>query len=166
MVGFQKRYDPEKCYVYIVSVKREKQSDSIYLFRTYREFCELHQKLLQNFPLVSNQLESLSKGVYLGRSSVKAVAEKRLSELDQFLVSLFRLAEEISHSDLVYTFLHPLLRDQDEEANFNTRKLKNKPSRHQLRNQMNSNQVQGNYTLSSFIVNLYSSMMLLVACGT
>lgn len=143
VVGFQKRYDPEKYYVYIVSLLREKQSERTYLFRSHREFAELHQKLCLRFPLVSNRIPSLSKGVHLGRSSVKVVAEKRRAELDQFLVSLFQLAEEIHQCDLVYTFFHPLLRDQDEEANVFVTKWRNKSSSsyqlQQSRNPANAN---------------------------
>ena len=41
----------------------------------------------------------------------------------QFLNSLFECPDEVAHSDLVYTFFHPLLRDQ-EEANVHIRKLR------------------------------------------
>ena len=40
-------------------------------------------------------------------------------------MGLFRLADEISHSDIVYTFFHPLHRDQ-KEANIHINKLKGK----------------------------------------
>lgn len=50
----------------------------------------------------------------MGRSNIKQVAEKRRLDIEKFLVSLFRMADEISHSDLVYTFFHPLHRDQEE----------------------------------------------------
>lgn len=49
--GYQKRYDPEKYYVYIIKVIREGQPDPSYLFRSYKEFCEFHQKLCILFPL-------------------------------------------------------------------------------------------------------------------
>ena len=49
--GYQKRYDPEKYYVYIIKVIRESQPDPCYLFRSYKEFCEFHQKLCILFPL-------------------------------------------------------------------------------------------------------------------
>lgn len=58
-----------------------------------------------------------------GRSNIKQVAEKRKSEIQKFLAQLFTMASEISHSDLVYTFFHPLLRDQ-QEANIHLGKLK------------------------------------------
>jgi len=143
VIGCQKRYDPEKYYVYIIQLRREKQTERTYLFRSHREFSELHQKLCFRFPLISNRIQSLSKGVTLGRSSVKAVAEKRRIELDQFLVSLFNLAEEICHCDLVYTFLHPLLRDQDEEANVYVTKWRNKSTNQQMDPRRNSSNIHG-----------------------
>ena len=68
---------------------------------------------------------SLPKGVQIGRSEVKGVAEKRKLEIELFLATLFDLTAEISHSDLVYTFFHPLLRDQ-EDTDIHIKKLKNK----------------------------------------
>ena len=53
------------------------------------------------------------------------VAERRKNEIGAFLLGLFRLADEISHSDIVYTFFHPLHRDQ-KEANIHINKLKGK----------------------------------------
>jgi phosphatidylinositol-4-phosphate 3-kinase len=49
--GYQKRYDLEKYYTYILIVYRQNQPDPAYLFRSYKEFCELHQKLCLLFPL-------------------------------------------------------------------------------------------------------------------
>lgn len=48
----------------------------------------------------------------MGRSNIKQVAQKRFHEISLFVKSLFLCAHEIAHSDLVYTFFHPLLRDQ------------------------------------------------------
>lgn len=53
------------------------------------------------------------------------MAEKRLKDVSQFLTSLFRTADEIAHSDLVYTFFHPLLRDQQMAEQF-SRKVKDR----------------------------------------
>lgn len=61
----------------------------------------------------------------MGRSNIKTVAERRLPVIKQFLVSLFNSADEIAHSDLVYTFFHPLLRDQ-QEADIHVKKVKGK----------------------------------------
>lgn len=40
------------------------------------------------------------------------MAQKRFADICLFVKSLFQTADEIAHSDLVYTFFHPLLRDQ------------------------------------------------------
>lgn len=68
---------------------------------------------------------SLSSGIHVGRSNVQTVAERRLPEIRLFLVSLFDSADEIAHSDLVYTFFHPILRDQQEQ-DINVAKVKGK----------------------------------------
>lgn len=60
-------------------------------------------------------MNSLPSGIHVGRSNIKTVAERRLPEIRTFLISLFDSADEIAHSDLVYTFFHPLLRDQQEQ---------------------------------------------------
>nr|CAA63485.1 phosphoinositide 3-kinase [Drosophila melanogaster] len=112
VVCFQKHYSMEKFYMYILEVTRHGQPDPTHLFRSYREFTEFHQKLCMHFPLV--KLHSLPAGVHVGRSNIKSVAEKRLPLIQRFLKSLFDASEEIAHSELVYTFFHPLLRDQQE----------------------------------------------------
>lgn len=141
--GCQKRYDPEKYYVYILKVFRENQRDPSYLFRSYKELSEFQQKLLLLFPLAKflryfpfkikfsiNYLifiiiffSLLNTSIHMGRSHIKQVAEKRRVEIQNFLNTLFKMAPEVSHSDLVYTFFHPLLRDQ-QEASIEDTKLK------------------------------------------
>lgn len=66
---------------------------------------------------------SLPSGLSVGRSNIKQVAERRRVDIERFLNTLFRMADEIAHSDIVYTFFHPLLRDQ-QEANINAAKVK------------------------------------------
>ncbi|KAL3279438.1 hypothetical protein HHI36_016949 [Cryptolaemus montrouzieri] len=63
-------------------------------------------------------LHSLSSGLHVGRSNIKQVAEKRFHEVCSFIKSLFLCAKEIAHSELVYTFFHPLLRDQQYQEDF------------------------------------------------
>lgn len=63
--------------------------------------------------MIVSSLKNLPKGPGLGRSNVKPVADKRKVQLQMFLDSLFKLAPEVSHSTLVYTFFHPLLRDEE-----------------------------------------------------
>ncbi|XP_011630891.1 phosphatidylinositol 4-phosphate 3-kinase C2 domain-containing subunit beta isoform X2 [Pogonomyrmex barbatus] len=119
--GYQKRYDPEKYYMYILRVQRKGQPDPTYLFRSYKEFCEFYQKLCIHFPLA--KVTSLPSGISMGRSNIKQVADKRRADIEKFLVSLFKMAPEISQSDLVYTFFHPLLRDQ-KNPDIRSRKVK------------------------------------------
>lgn len=66
-----------------------------------------------NFPMAMRSLTVLPRSSGIGRSNVKQVAEKRTALLQSFLESLFLLADEIAHSDLVYTFFHPLLKDEE-----------------------------------------------------
>ncbi|KAK9497814.1 hypothetical protein O3M35_003734 [Rhynocoris fuscipes] len=113
--NYQKRYDPEKYYVYILKVERVGQTDPSFLFRSYKEFCEFQHKLCILFPLAKcHSLASTS--LHMGRSNIKQVAVKRMVDIRKFLASLFTMADEICHSDLVYTFFHPLLRDQVESS--------------------------------------------------
>ena len=65
----------------------------------------------------------MPKGIQFGRKEVSEVAERRKHDVKTFLDGLFSLPEAIAHSDLVYTFFHPILRDQ-EEANIRQRKIK------------------------------------------
>ena len=45
----QKRYVPERHYVFILKISREDIKDPTFLFRTYKEFCELDFKLSTEF---------------------------------------------------------------------------------------------------------------------
>jgi hypothetical protein len=66
---------------------------------------------------------SLQTGISVGRSNIKTVADKRLPEVRKFLHSLLHSAKAMINSDLVITFFHPLLRDQ-QEADIHTKKMK------------------------------------------
>ncbi|XP_002414050.3 phosphatidylinositol 4-phosphate 3-kinase C2 domain-containing subunit alpha [Ixodes scapularis] len=111
VTGCHKRYEPEKHYTYSVKITRESQTSSIHVFRTYAEFLELYQKLVRMFPLA--KFYPLSKGSFVGRSNTREVAERRKQDVEAFLLSLKKMAEEVSHCSLIYTFFHPLLRDQE-----------------------------------------------------
>ncbi|CAG2064168.1 unnamed protein product, partial [Timema podura] len=75
---------------------------------------------------------SLPSGISMGRSNIKQVAERRRTVIKYFIKSLFSMADEISHSDLVYTFFHPLLRDQQEEINIHATKVKERANLNQI----------------------------------
>ncbi|KAG6448082.1 phosphatidylinositol 4-phosphate 3-kinase C2 domain-containing subunit alpha isoform X2 [Manduca sexta] len=111
-LGYEKRYDPEKHYVYALRIYRQGQATPFVLYRSYKHFTELYQKICLHFPLA--KVHSLPSGLHVGRSNTRQVAERRFGDVQAFLTSLFSLADEIAHSDLVYTFFHPLLRDQQD----------------------------------------------------
>lgn len=51
VLGYEKRYDPEKYYVYVLRIYRENQATSFVLYRSYKHFTELYQKICLHFPL-------------------------------------------------------------------------------------------------------------------
>ncbi|XP_029438012.1 phosphatidylinositol 4-phosphate 3-kinase C2 domain-containing subunit alpha [Rhinatrema bivittatum] len=106
---YHKKYNPDKHYIYVVRVLREGQDDSTFVFRTFDEFQELHNKLSILFPLW--KLPGFPNKMVLGRTHVKDVAAKRKVELNSYIQSLMDSSTEVAECDLVYTFFHPLLRD-------------------------------------------------------
>uniref|UniRef100_A0A8B9FT39 Phosphatidylinositol 4-phosphate 3-kinase C2 domain-containing subunit alpha n=1 Tax=Amazona collaria TaxID=241587 RepID=A0A8B9FT39_9PSIT len=106
---YQKRYNPDKHYIYVVRVLREGQVEPTFVFRTFDEFQELHNKLGILFPLW--KLPGFPNKMVLGRTHIKDVAAKRKVELNSYIQSLMSSSSEVAECDLVYTFFHPLLRD-------------------------------------------------------
>ena len=74
--GIQKRYNPEKYYVFILRLSRADQRDPAYLFRTYKEFQEFHSRLCLFYPL--SKFHSLPKGLTIGRSEIREVVGESL----------------------------------------------------------------------------------------
>ncbi|XP_040266447.1 phosphatidylinositol 4-phosphate 3-kinase C2 domain-containing subunit alpha [Bufo bufo] len=107
---YHKRYNPDKYYIYVVRVARETQEESLFIFRTFDEFQELHNKMSILFPLW--KLPGFPSKVVLGRTHIKDVAAKRKVELNSYLQDLLNSSAEVSECDLVYTFFHPLSRDE------------------------------------------------------
>lgn len=115
IVHLYKKYEPEKQYYYLVQVKRFGQPDVTTVTRTFREFSELQMKLNYAFP--SYRFHDISKSTtflmdIVGRTNTREVAQRRLNELRAFIDRLLILPPEISECDLIYTFFHPILRDQ------------------------------------------------------
>ncbi|CAG9791840.1 unnamed protein product [Diatraea saccharalis] len=50
-LGYEKRYDPEKHYVYALRIYRQGQTTPSVLYRSYKHFTELYQKICLHFPL-------------------------------------------------------------------------------------------------------------------
>ncbi|XP_060779986.1 phosphatidylinositol 4-phosphate 3-kinase C2 domain-containing subunit alpha isoform X2 [Neoarius graeffei] len=112
--SFQKRYNPDKHYTYVVRILRECQSEPQFVFRTFDEFQELHNKLSIIFPLW--KIPGFPNKLVLGRKNIKDVASKRKVELNIYVHSLMRSSAEVAQCDLVYTFFHPLPRDDKTEG--------------------------------------------------
>ncbi|KAM6927143.1 phosphatidylinositol 4-phosphate 3-kinase C2 domain-containing subunit alpha [Lycodopsis pacificus] len=112
--SFQKRYNPDKHYTYVVRLLREGQNEPQFVFRTFDEFQELHNKLTILFPLW--KLPSFTNKMVLGRTHIKEVAAKRKLELNNYVHNLMRSSTEVTQCDLVYTFFHPIARDDKTEG--------------------------------------------------
>nr|XP_019934575.1 PREDICTED: phosphatidylinositol 4-phosphate 3-kinase C2 domain-containing subunit alpha [Paralichthys olivaceus]XP_019934576.1 PREDICTED: phosphatidylinositol 4-phosphate 3-kinase C2 domain-containing subunit alpha [Paralichthys olivaceus] len=112
--SFQKRYNPDKHYTYVVRILREGQNEPHFVFRTFDEFQELHNKLTILFPLW--KLPSFSNKMVLGRTHIKEVAAKRKLELYNYVHNLMRSSTEVTQCDLIYTFFHPIARDDKTEG--------------------------------------------------
>nr|APD32935.1 Pik3c2a [Castor fiber] len=111
---YHKKYNPDKHYIYVVRLLREGQLEPSFVFRTFDEFQELHNKLSIIFPLW--KLPGFPNRMVLGRTHIKDVAAKRKIELNNYLQSLMSASTDVAECDLVYTFFHPLLRDEKAEG--------------------------------------------------
>ncbi|EDO45977.1 predicted protein [Nematostella vectensis] len=106
VVDYQKRYNTEKYYIYVINICRANSDQATFVFRRFGHFIELHAKLSELYPDIA--LPRLPARIYLGRSQIRTVAERRRAELDTFLRHLLMMPQEISESDVLYTFLHPI----------------------------------------------------------
>ncbi|XP_067166694.1 phosphatidylinositol 4-phosphate 3-kinase C2 domain-containing subunit beta [Apteryx mantelli] len=103
-------FNPSKGYTYVVKVQRESPCEVAFVQRTFEEFQELHNKLRLVFP--SSLLPSFPSRFVIGRSRGEAVAERRKEELNGYIWHLIHSAPEVAECDLIYTFFHPLPRDE------------------------------------------------------
>ncbi|MED6239533.1 Phosphatidylinositol 4-phosphate 3-kinase C2 domain-containing subunit beta [Ataeniobius toweri] len=104
-----------KGYAFVVKVEREGQQEVQLVQRTFEEFQELHSKLRLLFP--SSKLPSFPSRFVIGRSRSEATAERRKDELNGYVWHLTHTAPEVAQCDLVYTFFHPLSRDERTAGN-------------------------------------------------
>ncbi|XP_055899738.1 phosphatidylinositol 4-phosphate 3-kinase C2 domain-containing subunit beta-like isoform X1 [Biomphalaria glabrata] len=145
MHSYQKRYTPDKHYIFILLIERENQKVPMYIFRHFSEFVEFRDKLNEMFPLVT--WPNFSTRLVIGRSNIRPVAESRKTEIVSFIKYLRSLSAEISECDLVYTFFHPMLRDEQEaEKNKQVTKLR-EPNVQHLNNAGNTG-IKGEIKLS------------------
>lgn len=140
VITFEKRFIPNKVYLYKVEVVREGETVSSFVYRSFNEFNELYIKLRRRFPTVA--FPALSPGTKM-RSNVREVAQRRMVDVESFLRYLFTLSSEICHCDLVYTFFHLILRDSNIHNYIGTEDMRNEAHRNQcevyLKIQFNGN---------------------------
>ncbi|XP_016109145.1 phosphatidylinositol 4-phosphate 3-kinase C2 domain-containing subunit alpha-like [Sinocyclocheilus grahami] len=99
---------------YVIRILREGQNEPQFVFRTFDEFQELHNKLTILFPLW--KLPGFPSKMVLGRTHIKDVASKRKVELSSYVHNLMRSSTEVTQCDLIYTFFHPIARDDKTEG--------------------------------------------------
>ncbi|KAJ3603173.1 hypothetical protein NHX12_030916 [Muraenolepis orangiensis] len=118
-------YSPSKGYAFVVKVEREGgQQGAVLVQRSFEEFHELHSKLRLIFP--SSKLPSFPSRFVIGRSRGESMADRRKDELNGYVWHLVHAAPEVAQCDLVYTFFHPLPRDERPGTPLTT--LHNKPA--------------------------------------
>ena len=112
VVSYEKRSQPSKHYVYKLKVEREFSQDPTsivhqhdkrrtitYHYRSYSEFYEFSERLNRQFPLIGFGLK------FLRQTEDKIVAQRRVSDINDFLRCLFRFTSEVVHVSVQY-FLH------------------------------------------------------------
>ncbi|KAG2468265.1 phosphatidylinositol 4-phosphate 3-kinase C2 domain-containing subunit beta [Polypterus senegalus] len=111
--GHVKTSNSSKGYSYMIKVQREGQPQSVVVQRSFEEFHELHTKLRLLFP--SSKLPRFPSRFVFGRSRGEAVADRRKDELNGYVWHLIHTAPEVAQCDLIYSFFHPLPRDERPE---------------------------------------------------
>ncbi|KAM8867663.1 phosphatidylinositol 4-phosphate 3-kinase C2 domain-containing subunit beta isoform 1-T1 [Synchiropus picturatus] len=120
-------------HTFMVKVEREGQQEAELIQRTFEEFQELHSKLRLMFPssrlprytqkhtsvhthtedsVTGSPPHSFPSRFVIGRSRGEASADRRRDELNGYVWHLIHSPPEVAKSDLVYTFFHPLSRDE------------------------------------------------------
>jgi phosphatidylinositol-4-phosphate 3-kinase len=102
VVSYEKRTQPTKHYIYKLKVEREIINDSTminyqnnkrlhttYHYRTYSEFYEFLERLNKQFPLIGLDLK------FSRQTEDKMLAQRRVSDINDFLRNLFRLTLEV-----------------------------------------------------------------------
>ncbi|XP_053310322.1 phosphatidylinositol 4-phosphate 3-kinase C2 domain-containing subunit beta [Spea bombifrons] len=115
LTRYKKIFTPNKGYVFVIRVVRESPQETSHIQRSFEEFQELHTKLRLLFP--SSQLPSFPSRFVIGRSRGEAAAERRKEELNGYIWHLIHATPEVAECDLVYTFFHPLPRDEKNIGN-------------------------------------------------
>ncbi|KAM9365068.1 SH3 and PX domain-containing protein 2A-like isoform 2-T2 [Pholidichthys leucotaenia] len=110
VVDVQKRRNPSKHYVYLISVTYSDSSSHV-IYRRYSKFFDLQMRILDKFPVEGGQKDPkkriipfLPGKVLFRRSHIRDVAVKRLKHLDNYCKALMKLPSHISQSEEVLKF--------------------------------------------------------------
>lgn len=109
-----------------------------------------------------SKISSLQSGISVGRSNIKTVAERRLPEVRKFIHTLLNSSNEMINSDLVITFFHPLLRDQQEADIHVTKMREDKGNSENDRNIGGEIKLSIHYHRETFIVMVKSYWLIFV----
>lgn len=89
-----------KSLIQVYQVQVTRQQSRTTLFRRYREFGELHNRLLLCFPGVN--LPNFPGKTYLpGKSHAKETVERRVNELNKYVNDLLEMESRISEVRIV-----------------------------------------------------------------
>jgi hypothetical protein len=113
VIDCEKRRGSSNYYTYIIQVTR-KNGEVYYIYRRYRKFHKMTQRLEERFPVESGAIRasdriipSLPGKKYVGRSAIRDVAQLRQPHLDEFLKKLYKMSDKIRYDSIVLGFLKP-----------------------------------------------------------
>ncbi|XP_078599964.1 uncharacterized protein LOC144875075 isoform X8 [Branchiostoma floridae x Branchiostoma japonicum] len=116
LLGIEKRYVPNKHYLYILSVKWSEGSEFI-IYRRYSAFFQLHQKLSELFPIETGAVSKkdqtippLPKQRWFGNEKFK-VADERMLTIDEYCRKVAIAEPKISEHEEVLSFFETLPED-------------------------------------------------------
>ncbi|XP_019646710.1 PREDICTED: uncharacterized protein LOC109487168 isoform X3 [Branchiostoma belcheri] len=116
LLGIEKRYVPNKHYLYILSVKWSEGSEFI-IYRRYSAFFQLHEKLTEVFPIETGvvgkkdqKIPLLPKQKWFGNEKFK-VAEERQTTIDEYCRKVAMAEPKISEHEAVLNFFEALPED-------------------------------------------------------
>lgn len=115
----EKKKGLSKYYVYVIQVTCRNGSHYV-ISRRYRQFDEMQKLLEQRFPVEAGEfsqkeriLPILPGKLYLSRSAVREVTDKRLPLLNSYLQRLFSLADNIRYDSIVKSFTRQTPQDRE-----------------------------------------------------
>uniref|UniRef100_A0A2I3HM54 Phosphatidylinositol-4-phosphate 3-kinase catalytic subunit type 2 beta n=1 Tax=Nomascus leucogenys TaxID=61853 RepID=A0A2I3HM54_NOMLE len=107
----EKIFHPNKGYIYVVKVMRENTHEATYIQRTFEEFQELHNKLRLLFPS-SHLPRDVGEGERIRDGRWAGLQGQKIPFWTKHLPAFAPPAGRALLCDLVYTFFHPLPRDE------------------------------------------------------